>query len=319
MSTPTGIEITPPELRGIIQIYRYFAQALDPIHVGTGGERLSRVDMAIVRDPATNLPKLPGTSLSGACRSYAAMRIKEGDGRFCAGQGGELQTIDGKEIKQHCSKPTCPICQTFGYAKGETGGKKGTAQFTDAHIIAFPVASALGPIWITSPSALEKIGLTASAKPEKDVYMLHNSSEKQKGVLAIGWLALEIKENGFDIQRTEVDKDSKLSSTIAQIFDGKPLALVPNNLFTQIVNDNLEVRMSVAIDPRTGAAEDGALFSYEAIPTGTLFSFDVIYQVAQQNNQQIDPKGTVEQGLQLFEWLGVGGMATRGMGRMRVL
>jgi len=53
---------------------RYFAIALDPIHVGMGGMRLGRVDMSIVREPGTNVPKIPGTSLSGACRTYTAMQ-----------------------------------------------------------------------------------------------------------------------------------------------------------------------------------------------------------------------------------------------------
>jgi CRISPR-associated protein Cmr4 len=84
---------------------KYFALALDPIHVGTGGMRLGRVDMTIVREPGTNLPKIPGTSLAGACRTYAAMQ-ENGKFPHCAGQGG------------HCGQPDCPICVTFGFSKG---------------------------------------------------------------------------------------------------------------------------------------------------------------------------------------------------------
>ena len=73
----------------------YYALALHPIHVGTGGYRLGRVDNSIVREPGTNLPKLPGTSLSWACRAYAAMvpgrysRQENGRSNSCAGQGQE--------------------------------------------------------------------------------------------------------------------------------------------------------------------------------------------------------------------------------------
>jgi len=55
-------------------VLRYYALALDPIHVGTGGMRLGRVDLSIVREPGTNIPKIPGTSLAGAARAYAAMQ-----------------------------------------------------------------------------------------------------------------------------------------------------------------------------------------------------------------------------------------------------
>ena len=55
-------------------LQRYVLMTLDPVHIGTGGYRLGRVDNSIVREPGTNLPKVPGTSLSGAIRQYAAYR-----------------------------------------------------------------------------------------------------------------------------------------------------------------------------------------------------------------------------------------------------
>ena len=56
----------------------------------------------------------------------------------------------------------------------------------------------------------------------------------------------------------------------------KRIVLVSDKFFSQIVNSNLEVRTSVSINPETGAAEDGALFTYEAIPRATFLWFDVI-------------------------------------------
>jgi CRISPR-associated protein Cmr4 len=52
--------------------------------------------------------------------------------------------------------------------------------------------------------------------------------------------------------------------------------LVSTKLLSQIVNSNLEVRTSVAINPETGTAEEGALFTYEAIPRATVLWFDVV-------------------------------------------
>lgn len=54
------------------------------------------------------------------------------------------------------------------------------------------------------------------------------------------------------------------------------IVLVPDNLFSQILNSNLEVRTSVSINPETGAAEEGALFTYEAIPRSSFLWFDVV-------------------------------------------
>jgi CRISPR/Cas system CMR subunit Cmr4 (Cas7 group RAMP superfamily) len=55
---------------------RYLLMTLDPLHVGAGGNRLGRVDLSIVREPGTKLPKIPGTSLHGAIRQYAAYRYE---------------------------------------------------------------------------------------------------------------------------------------------------------------------------------------------------------------------------------------------------
>ncbi|HEY8542427.1 MAG TPA: RAMP superfamily CRISPR-associated protein, partial [Pseudothermotoga sp.] len=90
---------------------------------------------------------------------------------------------------------------------------------------------------------------------------------------------------------------------------------------------------SVSIDPDTGTAEEKALFTYEAIPRGTILKFDVTYNSGKyfgvgdevlrtENGGEVDAnwvKTQVEKGLKLFEVLGIGGMNTRGMGRVKVL
>ena len=42
---------------------KLYFKTLEPVHVGAGGYRLGRVDKTICREPGTNLPKIPGTSL----------------------------------------------------------------------------------------------------------------------------------------------------------------------------------------------------------------------------------------------------------------
>lgn len=304
---------------------RYFALALDPIHVGTGDYRLGRVDMGIVREPGTNLPKIPGTSIAGACRTYAAMQE---NGKFpgCAGQKG------------HCGAPDCPICVTFGFSKGEGGSFQGLAQFSDARLVFFPVHSLAGPVWVTCPDVLRELDAWESDRKEPadaEVHVASGVKVKKGGKLNLGWLMLDVAENGFSpggklkVLPTEIG-DEILNRTV----------LVSNKMFGHIVNDNLEVRTSVSIDPQTGAAESGALYTYEALPRASVLWFDVVmsdpkyYRIPAQMTenggtktvQRIPLNGevkavreTVEKGLALFESLGVGGMNTRGMGRMRVL
>lgn len=374
----------------------YYALTIDPVHVGTGGYRLGRVDNTITREPGTNLPKIPGTSISGVVRAYTAMAIQSEnqteisadfkidynkyrqwkyrrplfkisnieDGKAliivdhpskkplyendepkyysCAGKGAD----DGES---HCGEHDCPVCIAFGFSKGKSGSSfQGLAQFSDARILFFPVYSMIGPVWITCPSVLEDfkealktkteltLNLTISESDEKIQTALVKGGEK----LNLGWILLENINQACPL----TGPIPKLSTEILN-----RLVLVSNNRFSNIVNDNLEVRTSVAIDPATGAAEEGALYSYEAIPRATVMWFDVVYnnpeyftikqrekviengkekemlvakEVTKSNGAKADwtwIKENVEKGLSLMEYLGVGGMGTRGMGRLRIL
>lgn len=295
------------------KILSYFALALAPIHVGTGGYRLGRVDMSIVREPGTNLPKIPGTSIAGACRTYAAMQE---NGKFpnCAGQG---QPSEKGEYRGHCGQSNCPICVTFGFSKGEMGSFQGLAQFSDAWLVLFPVHSLAGPVWVTCPDVLNEFSIPKSVSNDTKVRVA--SGVQVDNGLNLGWLMLDVEGKDFSFD----DKLDKVSPEIRN-----RAVLVSDKMFSHVVNDNLEVRTSVSIDPETGAAAEGALFTYEALPRGSVLAFDVVVSDPKfyKINREIPLDGkidkvikTVDKGLTLFESLGVGGMNTRGMGRMKIL
>lgn len=295
----------------------YFALALDPVHVGTGGYRLGRVDMSIVREPGTNVPKISGTSIAGACRAYAAMQ-EQGKFPHCAGQG-QADTTRG--YQGHCGQPDCPICVTFGFAKGDSGSFQGLAQFSDARLILFPVHSLVGPVWVTCPDALRACGGTESEPTDEEVRVA--SGVRASGRLNLGWLMLSVASTNLQLTFQDVPQE------ILQKILNRAV-LVSDKMFSHIVNDNLEVRTSVSIDPQTGAAAEGALYTYEALPRASVLYFEVVvsdpkfYKIGGQeplrnNGGMKRVKQTVTNGLALFELLGVGGMNTRGMGRLRVL
>ena len=327
--------------------YRFFLQTVDPVHIGTGGTRLGRVDMSIVREPGTRLPKIPGTSLSGAIRAYAAYRYGK---RQCAGQGQS-------QGSKHCGQPTCPICYTFGTASESGKSYAGVVSIGDARILLFPVYSMVGPVWVTSPRALQDAGLgtkNLSVAADKAKWGGNGSelpTDKDKP-LNLGWLMVE-RDGDFSLS------NENGAEQIPEPIRNR-VVLVSDKLFSQIVNSNLEVRTSVSINPETGAAEDGALFTYEAIPRATVLWMDVVVddyrdKTPWQNDGVIwkafkdeqgtwydndkrggplypDPNGpqqpqqakgwkspidVVKAGLEWAEHLGIGGMGTRGFGRIR--
>ena len=59
----------------LVKKLEVYALATDPIYIGTGGYTIGRVDNTIVRDPITNVPKIPGSSLAGTWRYYVALEI----------------------------------------------------------------------------------------------------------------------------------------------------------------------------------------------------------------------------------------------------
>jgi CRISPR-associated protein Cmr4 len=317
---------------------RYYAIALDPIHVGTGGYRLGRVDNSIVREPGTNLPKIPGTSISGVARAYTAIVKNKyrhsigGQTYMCAGKGGG-------EGEKHCGQPGCPVCTTYGFSKGKTGSSfQGLAQFFDARILFFPVHSMIGPVWVTCPSVLAEHGINETEPAESTFrrFPYLDAAKKDIGIstrhsrLNLGWLLLTKQDDAGALhgKLTEVREEIRQRAV-----------LISNGLFSRVVNDNLEVRTSVAIDPDTGAAEDQALYTYEAIPRATVLWFDVVFNKPEFfritrgggfDEQPIQHGKTdgagwtwvqenVKEGLGLMKLLGVGGMNTRGMGRLEIL
>lgn len=299
------------------QVFRTLGLAIDPIHVGAGGARLGRVDNTIVRDPVTRIPKIPGSSLAGVHRAYAAMALEDARASDTerhyypndAGQGSASNDGAG------------PINAVFGHKNFA-----GLAAFSDAHVVLFPVASREGPLWVTSPSALGFVGAKATVDES-------NQSKAQRGgkrgPINLGWLQLQAESwTGLQAVKDALKAFGVREDLFKEQRVVERLVLVSDKLFGHVVNSNLEVRTSVAINPATGAAEDRALFTYEAIPRGAVLAWDVTCRDPRHftekrsapevaNTQQVHD--VVAKAHPLLAALGIGGMGTRGMGRLEVL
>lgn len=360
----------------------YFALTLDPVHIGTGGYRLGRVDNTIVREPGTNVPKVPGSSIAGAARAFTAMATQSGNfveiksdrtiDKVLYGKSKYLRPAykmetrengdkvvkcdidnnpfyeckDDKDVLKpkfyscagkggyggegHCGEPDCPVCVAYGFSRKEVSFQ-GLAQFYDMKILFFPVYSMNGPVWITCPAVLFEHVNKPDGFTISDEIFIGLGPETPSEPLNFGWLLLKSGSpqplmNNLPDSFKEIASSAPISDIIKRLY------LVSDRLFSRIVNDNLEVRTSVAIDPATGAAEDGALYTYEAIPRATVMHFDVVYnkpaffridgkEIVNGNKApaEIDwIRENVEKGLAYFEMLGVGGMNTRGFGRLKI-
>jgi len=304
---------------------RYLFMTTDPVHVGTGGYRLGRVDNSIVREPGTRVPKIPGTSLHGAARSYAAQLYENP-----AAAGQDHNKVDNPDQD--------PVCYTFGYLQKVPGQADKTVAFSgvvnifDAHVLLFPVHSMAGPVWVSTVTRLKEAGFTVNIEPTTWDMGTALLTWEHQDALNLGWLMLSTGGKVSVIAPSNWDKEPRWQAV------QNHLVLVPEALFSQVVNSNLEVRTSVAIDPQRGAAEDKALFTYEALPRTTFMLAEVVLDDYRNGEaSRLFPKDktlkdnalpggpwkgpldVVVAGLRMIEWLGVGGMGTRGFGRMSIV
>ncbi len=302
---------------------RLLMHTLDPVHIGIGGG-FGAVDLQVLRETNTNLPIVPGSSLNGVIRAYAAQRLNGGQ---CSGQ------------RDHCGN--CIICYAFGYANGVSASSRGTVRVQDAEILLFPVASGAGPIWITTKARLARFGFMLKAPnshsgldDHRTVYLTLPRTAWNHNAIPIGWLLLQ-SDSGWKITPPDNATIPKVDEPIIT----QRTAIVPERLFSHLVNINLERRTSVSIDPETGAAQDGALFTYEAMPRSTWLvggvtaddfrgTFDKADRKAApqadvdtlaQLGRVTTPMDVAQVGWELLRVLGVGGMGTRGFGRTAVV
>lgn len=285
--------------------------ALDPTHIGAGGYRLGRVDNTILRDAATGLPKIPGSSINGAARSAAIYSLADDNDRKKA-MAYAHDTLHNQNKKRPHSGKDDPVAKVFGYAEGDQDGESriGLVSFRDAEILAFPVPTMAGPRWITTKSLLEAAGCSNVPTLNNPDRVIIQSVGTPPPRLNLGWILLDATPNTIPFP-TFLNNKPGMNHVSAN------LVLVHDDLFPSLVNANLETRTSVSIDFETGAGAEGLLFTYEAAPRGTLYRGQVDFDDQRFLTGYTGALNLVKAGLTLACQLGLGAMTTRGFGRMQ--
>ena len=188
----------------------------------------------------------------------------------------------------------------------------------------------VGPVWITTKPLLKEFFDGGDGNDlTTDIIVIPGGSAINAvgSKLNLGWAYLDAAPDaGLSLETILLHCHNSIKPTIQR------LVILPEWLFSQIVNDNMEVRTSVAIDPQTGAADGGALFTYEAVSRGALFGFDIVENdyrgkwdgvqwTESENNKKTADATTmlIKHAFPGIEAVGLGGMTTRGFGRMKIV
>jgi len=268
----------------------------------------------------TNVPKIPGTTLSGALKFFAdlALRDKGVKEDICASTRGSKTTHVWAE---------CPICCAFGYTPDGTdqnSSAQGLLQFSDALLLAYPVNTLVGPVWLTTKPRLQSMmGITDGSDDCDETFLLpEESAVKSPLADKLNFGSVLLAKGNMPCPSTQQLTQRGIPKHYADRF-----AIVSEWVFSQLVNDNMEVRTSVVINPETGAADSGGLFTYEAVGRGAIFSFDITENDYAKKWDQVEWDGRKpESSVALLEQhafagvkaVGLGGMTTRGFGRLDI-
>jgi CRISPR-associated protein Csm3 len=129
---------TVPQLIGKIKITSVL-KVKTGLHIGGSGDNLDigGLDKAVIRDPLTNQPYLPGSSIKGKLRSILELFLNEPLNRVTY-SGGQplyrhecdtteswlLNNSNGANPITHVGASNCPVCRVFG----STGNSKTVLQ-----------------------------------------------------------------------------------------------------------------------------------------------------------------------------------------------
>ena len=313
---------------GLITYY-----ALTPIHVGAGSS-VSYIDLPVQRERHTSFPIMAGSGLKGVFRALAE-------------RDREINNID----------------EIFGPDDGNKGSS--CVAFTDAKILLYPVRSVKNTFaWITCPFVLKRFkeDLESAGKKIENFSIPEVSDDKiivaSNSLLIINNNPKKVglEEFVFDVDDSKIDPDliNAISKYIPNTETTKNnqnkettettknnqnkettettqglserLAIVSDNVFTDLVNYAVEVRTRIKINQTTGTAQSHALFTIEMVPSESIF-YSLIFadepkiKNNSNDNSNNDTNGVISKINKLIDnnkVIQVGGDETIGLGFVKV-
>ncbi len=234
--------------------------AISPIHAGSGS-MIGAIDLPVQRERHTNWPHIQASSVKGALRDHYRSYAKEEDKKLINFIFGS--DTDNDEL--YFTKDILP----------------GAIAVSDAKLLAFPVRSNIAPfVWVTCPLIADRlnkdlqflgespINNMAVLEGEKAFWIKNHRQDKETNIL--------LEDTVVKIEGKEIQKE--INEVLKKLFPNTldRLILIPNDIFTYLVETATEIQTQIKIDSKTGITKTGSLRYQELLPADSVL-YSVIY------------------------------------------
>ncbi len=280
-------------------------QALTNLHCGTG-QGVGDIDLPTAKEPATQFPLIPGSTIKGVLRDFHSRSAGADDKRVQAAFGPRLDNPEAE-------------------------GAASALMITDGRLLLLPVRAFAGVFaYVTCPLILRRFAqdLTFSGEnPPPKIPALASQkdalvSPESQNLVNDSTLLLE--ELDLPARKDNADWKSWCEFLQKRVFEeewGKAvaaprLALIADEVFSFLCETALPVSARIRLDEKTGTVARGALWYEESVPSEAVF-FGILAATASYGNGKL-PKLTAEEVQTDFasgaHTLQFGGKATTGKG-----
>lgn len=269
----------------------FLIHALSPLHAGAG-HSTGAVDLPVARMKGTGIPFLPGSSIKGVLRD--ARREKDPE---------RAEAVFGPE--------------------GDPSAHAGALIVGDARLIALPVRSYRGAFaWVTSPLLLalakRDLGRDLPVPAVADTAALTSPASVS---VHEGKLYLEDLDLPARADAAVSEWASMLAPRVSPDDDifSKRFAIVDDDTMSFLWDMATQVDARVRLDENTRTVAQGALWLEESLPPETLLIGVLAADRSRRQGVNMDPEDVLKFALEGEEVLQLGGHATIGRGRSRLI
>jgi len=270
----------------------FLLHALSPLHAGTG-HTPDIIDLPTARMKATGIPFLPGSSIKGVLRDARRATDRE-----------KTEAVFGPS--------------------DDPAAHAGALVVGDARLLALPVRSFRGTFaWVTSP-----LLLTLAKRDLEDASLAIPSINGRGARLAQGSACIhngKIYLQDLDLAATEATEATTWAQRLASLASPgddiftKRFAIVDDDTMAFLWETATQVDARVRLDERTRTVAPGALWLEESLPPETLLIGLLAADRSRRRNVTMTPDEVLCFALSGEEVHQLGGKATTGRGRCRIV